>query len=118
MVSRQTPAYSAPSLTFNQIFTAVTLVAAFYLLARSITAMRLMAESSLLGGLAEARPVLNVGVEVLAYLVPSLDRFSATQWIAERAVEPDVLGSIVLQSVIYVALLLGAMLVDFYRREL
>src|SRR5262245_14725349 len=32
-------------VTFNQIFVAVTLIAGFYLLARSITAMRLMAES-------------------------------------------------------------------------
>ena len=105
-------------VTFNQIFAAVTLVAAFYLLARSITAMRLMAESSLLGALADARPALNVGVEALAYLVPSLDLFSATEWIAARAVEPDVLGPVIVQSVIYVGLLLGATLIDFYRREL
>ena len=105
-------------VTFNQIFSAVTLVACFYLLARSITAMRLMAESSLLGNLAGARPALDIGVEALAYLVPPLDRFSASEWIAARAVDPDVLGPIVVQSAIYVALLLGAAMIDFYRREL
>ena len=105
-------------VTFSQIFAAVTLVAAFYLLARSITAMRLMAESSILGALSDARPALNVGVEALALLVPPLDRFSATEWIASRAVEADVLGPIMVQSVVYVALLLGAALIDFYRREL
>ena len=105
-------------VTFNHILPAVTLVAGFYLLARTIAAMRLMAESSILGALAEARPLLNIGVEALAYLVPSLDRFSATRWIAERSVDTDVLGPILVQSVIYVALLLGATLIDFYRREL
>jgi hypothetical protein len=38
-------------VTFNQILPAVTLVAGFYLLARTITAMRLMAEASVLSGL-------------------------------------------------------------------
>lgn len=105
-------------VTFNHILPAVTLVAAFYLLARSITAMRLMAESSLLGSLAGARPALNFGVEALAFLVPALDRFSATEWIAARAVEPHVLGPIAVQSAVYVMLLIGAALIDFYRREL
>ena len=105
-------------VTFHQIFAAVTLVAGFYLLARSITAMRLMAESSMLGALSDARPALNFGVEALAYLLPPLDRFSQTEWIAARAVEADALGPIVMQSVVYVGLLLGAALIDFYRREL
>ena len=105
-------------VTFNHIFAAVTLIAGFYLLSRSITAMRLMAESSLLGTLSGARPALDFGVEALAYLLPPLDRFSATEWIAARAVEADVLGPIVMQSVIYIGLLLGATLIDFYRREL
>jgi len=105
-------------VTFNQVFAAVTLVAGFYLLARSITAMRLMAESSILGSLADARPLLSFGVEALAYLVPPLDRFSATEWIAARVVEPYVLGPIVVQSAVFVALLLGATMIDFYRREI
>jgi hypothetical protein len=94
------------------------LVASFYLLARTVTAMRLMAESSVLGELSGARPALNFGVEALSYVVPALDQFSATQWIAARAVAPEVLAPLVLQSAIYVALLLAATLVDFYRREL
>ena len=70
------------------------------------------------GSLDDARPLLNFGVEALAYLVPPLDRFSVTEWIAARAVETDVLGPIVVQSAVYVALLLGATMVDFYRREI
>jgi hypothetical protein len=105
-------------VTFSQILPAVILIAGFYLLARTITAMRLMAESSVLGTLAGTRPALNFGVEALSYLLPSLDRFSATQWIAARSVDADVLGPIVVQSAVYVALLFAATLFDFYRREL
>ena len=105
-------------VTFNQILPAVTLVAGFYLLARTITAMRLMAESSVLGTLNDARPALNFAVEALAYAIPPLDRYSLTQWIAARAVDPEVLAPLILQSTVYVALLLAATLFDFYRREL
>ncbi len=105
-------------VTISHILPAVLLVAGFYLLARTVTAMRLMAESAVLGDLSGTRPALNFGVEALSYLVPALDRYSATRWIAERAVEPEVLAPLVLQSTIYVALLLAATLFDFYRREL
>jgi ABC-type transport system involved in multi-copper enzyme maturation permease subunit len=105
-------------VTFSQVLPAVTLVAAFYLLCRSVTAMRLMAESSLLGTLQPARPALNFAVDALAYAVPALDRFSLTQWVAAGGVAPDVLPPLAGQCAIYVALLLGAALFDFYRREL
>jgi ABC-type transport system involved in multi-copper enzyme maturation permease subunit len=105
-------------VTFAQVLPAVTLVAGFYLLSRVVNAMRLMAESSVLGGLSEVRPALNYGVELIAYVVPQLDRFSATQWIADRSVDSEVLAPLVLQSAVYVALLLAASLFDLYRKEL
>ena len=105
-------------VTFSHTLPAVTFVASFYLLARTITAMRLMAESSVLGLSSNTRPALNFGVEAVSYLIPALDQYSATQWIAARAVAPGVLTPLVLQSAIYVALLLAATLFDFYRREL
>jgi ABC-type transport system involved in multi-copper enzyme maturation permease subunit len=105
-------------VTFSQVMPAVIIVAAFYTLARTITAMRLMADTDLLGSLGGARPAVDFGVEALAYLLPALDRFAMTEWVAARAVDADVLGPIALSSAIYVGLLLGASLFDFYRREL
>lgn len=105
-------------VTFNQVVPAVTLVVAFYLLARVITAMRLMAETALIGDLGGARPAVNFGVEALSYLVPALDRYAMTDWIAARGVDADVLGPLALQGATYAALLIAASLVDLYRREI
>jgi len=105
-------------VSFNHVLPAFTLILGFYLLARTITAMRLMSETPLLGEMGGARPLLDFGVDALAYIVPALDRFAATEWIAAKSVDADVLGLIVLQTGVAVALLLSAALFDFYRREI
>jgi hypothetical protein len=105
-------------VTFNQLLPAFTLIIGFYLLARTITAMRLMADTPLLGAMGGTRPLIDFGIEALAYLVPALDRFTATEWIAARAVDAAVLGSILLQTATTVAVVLAAALFDFYRREI
>jgi hypothetical protein len=105
-------------VTLSQILSAVSLVIAFYLLARTITAMRLMAESSVLGTLNDVRPALDFSVEALAFVIPPLDRFAPTQWIAQRAADPGVLAELALISAVYVCLLFAAALFDFYRRAL
>ena len=104
-------------VTFSQVVPAVTLIVAFYLLGRTITALRLMAETPLIGALGGVRPAVSLGIDALAYIIPALDRYAATEWIAARSVDADALAPIAMQSVVYVALLLGASLVDFYRRE-
>ena len=48
----------------------------------------------------------------------ALDRFASTEWIAARSVDMEVLGPLVLQTLICVALVLSAALFDFYRREI
>ncbi len=104
-------------VTFSHVLPAFTLILGFYLLARTITAMRLMADTPLLGDMGGTRPLIDFGVEVLAYLMPALDRFTETEWIAAGTVDAAVLGPIVLQTLTTVAVVLGAALFDFYRRE-
>lgn len=105
-------------VTLRHVLPAVMLVFGLYLLGRSITAMRLMAETDLLGSLGPARPAVDFGVEALAYLVPALDRFALTEWIAERSVTSAVLAPIALQTALAVTVLVTAALFDFYRREI
>ena len=105
-------------VTFSQVLPAFTLVMGFYLLARTITAMRLMADTPLLGEMGGTRALIDFGVQALAYLMPALDRFAETEWIAARTVDAAVLGPIVLQTLTTVAVVLGAALFDFYRREI
>lgn len=105
-------------VTLHHVLPAAMLVFGLYLLGRSITAMRLMAETELLGTLGGARPAVDFGVESLALFVPALDSFALTEWIAERSIPADVLGPIALQTIVAVGVLVAAALFDFYRREI
>lgn len=105
-------------VTLRHVLPAVMLILGLYVLGRTITAMRLMSETDLLGSLGGARPVVNFGVDLLAYVVPALDRNAVTTWIADRSADTAVLGPIALQSLTAVALLTAAALYDFYRREI
>jgi hypothetical protein len=105
-------------VSFRQVVPALLLVVAFYLLARIIDALRLMAHSAVLGDLGAARPLFEYGFDAIALLLPAFGRFTPTAWIAAGGSEPALLVSIVGQALVYTMLLLGASLIDFYRREL
>ena len=105
-------------VTFNQLLPAAGFVVAFYLLARSVTAMRLMSANPIAGQDTLSQQVTRVLVEGLAYLMPALDRWTDTAWLIDAAPEPSVLLAIAAQGAIYTALLAAATLFDFYRRSL
>lgn len=104
-------------VTFVQIVPAVLFVCAFYLLARSITALQLVSRSPLLSG-GDSVTGWGQGIlDGLALLLPRLDRFTATRWL----MDPDAgaaLGAVLWQAPVYVAVLLAAALFDLQRREL
>jgi hypothetical protein len=102
--------------TFNQLMPAASLVLAFYLLARSITAIRLIAASPLSdvgGGI--GYHIMNGAVKAIAFVVPAFDHYTQTAWLVNGT--HPALGSIVVQSAIYIALLAAAALFDFYRKN-
>jgi ABC-type transport system involved in multi-copper enzyme maturation permease subunit len=104
-------------ITFAQVMPAVSAVAAFYLLARSIAAIRLMAGSQLLDPGAWSTRVASWLVEGLAIVLPDLSRFTPTAWLLTDAVTGAALGYVVLQSLLYSALLALAGLFDLHRRS-
>jgi hypothetical protein len=57
-------------------------------------------------------------VESLGYLLPALDQWTATSWLVDAVPEPVVLLGILLQGLVYLALLTTAALFDFHRRSL
>lgn len=105
-------------VTFSQLLPAAGFVAAFYLLARSIDAMRLMSAHPLIGAEAPSQQVMNALIETLGYVLPALDRWTATAWLVDAVPAPAALGGIALQGAIYLALLTSAALFDFHRRGL
>ena len=60
-------------ISFNQLTPAASFVLAFYLLARSLTAIRLMSAYPLAGGDTLSHQVIHFLVEALALIMPSFD---------------------------------------------
>ena len=105
-------------VTFTQLLPAAGFVAAFYLLARSVTAMRLMGSNPVAGQDTLSQQFIRGLVDGLGYLMPALDRWTDTAWLVNAAPEASVLFGIGVQGAIYIALLGAAPLFDCYRRSL
>jgi ABC-type transport system involved in multi-copper enzyme maturation permease subunit len=103
--------------TFTQLLPAAAFVAAFYLLARSITAIQLMSGSSLLGVRTFGQNVSAVLADALAIALPRMDAFTQTAWLVNDAGAQPALLNLLLQTTVYVGLLLAAAMFDLYRKN-
>ncbi len=106
------------ALSLGQIVPAMLAGTAVYQRARSIDALRLLSDSAVLGELSGVRWLFEQGFAAVGLLLPALERFTLTEWIVAQSVSVSAIGPILAQTIAYAALLLGASLVDFYRREL
>jgi phage tail protein X len=102
--------------TLTQLLPAATFVLAFYLLTRTITAIQLISESTL------AQPGLATDYSALladgiALLLPRLDAFTQTAWLIDAPSSPLLLTTAVLQTGLYVTLLLAAAMFDLQRKN-
>lgn len=104
-------------ITFGQFIPAAAFVLAFYLLARSLTAIRLMSAHPLSGADALSHQVADRLIEALALVTPSLDRWTQTAWLVNATAEWDVIGRIFFEAAVYLVLLAAAAMFDFQRRN-
>jgi ABC-type transport system involved in multi-copper enzyme maturation permease subunit len=104
-------------VTLSQIVPAVTFVLAFYMLARSIEAIQLIGESGLQNQSALSQRLMGWLVDALALLLPSLHVFTETGWLVNQTGQWASLLIVLMQSAIYLVLLLCATLFDFYRKD-
>ena len=105
-------------VTFTQLMPAASFVCGFYLLARALAAIRLINESPLVGGEELSHRVITLLIDALALVLPALDRYAQSAWLADSAPAWAALGANAVQGAIYVALLGAAAMFDFYRRNL
>ena len=91
------------------------MTAAFYLLCRGMETARLLSQSPLLDG--SAAPVLRGLVEAIALLLPDLSAFARSDWLVYETGFVN-LGPVLIQTAIYLPLLLSAGLLDFHRKSL
>jgi ABC-type transport system involved in multi-copper enzyme maturation permease subunit len=106
------------TLTFAQIMPAVTFVAAFYMLARSIGAIRLIAGSDLLPHHDLTQRALGWMVDAMALILPDLGRFTSTAWLVNGSDGLPAAGYVLGQTAIYGVLVTLAGLFDLYRKNL
>ena len=103
--------------TLNNITVSFSAVVAFYILARTIEVIRLISQSPILESPAISYQFISSAIDILAYMVPSLHRFTQTEWLVYGAENADLLF-VFGQTVIFTILLAGAALFDLYRKEL
>ncbi len=104
-------------IAFGQFIPAAALVLAFYLLARSLTTIQLISAHPLTGAGTLSHEVGRWLVDALALVMPALDRWPQTAWLVDAAAPWPLFGGLLVQALLYVALLAGAAMVDFHRRN-
>ena len=104
--------------TLSQVTLALSAVMAFYLLARSIEAMQLMARNPIVESDSLSQRIIEGIVDGVAFLLPDLARFTSTDWLVYHTGSWQQMAPIAAQSVIYLLLLAGAALFDLYRKNL
>jgi ABC-type transport system involved in multi-copper enzyme maturation permease subunit len=105
-------------VTFTQLIPALSFVFGFYLLARALTAIRMMNNTPLAGIETLSHDVMSPLIDVLSLLLPALGDYAQTAWLIEHAASWSIVGANAVQTALYVALLGAAATFDFYRRNL
>jgi len=103
--------------TFNNITVSFVVVFAFYLLARTMAAIQLLSASPILEAQSIFQEFMNTLVHLIAFVLPDLDRFTRSDWLV-YGLESEALLFVLVQTVIYLAILFAAGLFDLYRKEI
>jgi ABC-type transport system involved in multi-copper enzyme maturation permease subunit len=104
-------------LSLTQVISALVAVAGFYLLARSIGALQIMAANPLSDALSSGQSLVNFVIEAIAFLLPGLDRMTQTGWLIYGPPPPAEILGLLAQTAAYVLLLCGAALFDLQRKN-
>lgn len=111
-----TAATLAFTITVRQVPAALSAVAGFYLLARGIAGFGLMANGPTVDATSASARMIAGTVEILAHVLPSLDRYTQTAWFTAPPTAGE-FGFLVVQTIVYAALLGAVGLFDFHRRN-
>jgi ABC-type transport system involved in multi-copper enzyme maturation permease subunit len=104
-------------ITFNQLLPAASFVMGFYLLARTLTAIRLTSANPISGADSISHQVMNWLIEGLALVMPALDSWTQTAWLVNHRGAWTELGWIAAQGMLYIVLLVAAAMFDLYRKN-
>ena len=105
------------AFSFTQVPLAITAVAGFYLLSRSMSAILLIAHHPIVYSNSLGQTVLVHLADGLALLLPSLDQFARAELIVQGAGPDFQLPSLLFQGLVYCTLLISIALFDLYRKN-
>jgi hypothetical protein len=104
-------------VSLGQVMMAASVMVGFYLLARTLTAARLMAASPISGADSLPHQVMHWVTEGVALLIPGFDQWTRTAWVVDTPAPWLDIAALAGQGALYVALLAAASMFDFYRRN-
>jgi hypothetical protein len=104
------------AVTLPQIAGALTTVFGFYLLSRSMAAFQLMGSSTLLDE-GVAHRAMNFVLNAIATILPRLDLFTQSAWLADTTGKFSLLPALGVQAAAYTVLLVSGALFDLYRKD-
>lgn len=104
-------------VTFKNITSALAVVVAFYLLARTISTIQLIGGSPILETTSLSHKVITMVIDAIACLLPALDQFSKTDWLVYGAGSSSEYFFVAGQTLIYVILLFAAACFDLHRKN-
>ncbi|MEO7727221.1 MAG: ABC transporter permease [Burkholderiales bacterium] len=105
-------------LTFTQLMPAASFVAGFYLLSRAMASIQLISAAPIIDDKSLSHQAIVWTIDLLALVLPAMDRFTQSGWLADGAAGWPAVGACAAQAVVYTALLVAAAMFDFYRRNL
>lgn len=105
-------------LTVRQVPTAFLIVLFFYLLSRTIASLQLVGQGAIMPQDSLSLVVINAVLHVMAFILPSLDRFAPSEWLMYGSASWHDLWLVIVQGVGYLIFLCGVVLVDLHRKHL
>jgi ABC-type transport system involved in multi-copper enzyme maturation permease subunit len=105
------------AVTFNQLMPAMSVVMAFYLFARALTAMRLIGANPIAGAQTWSHQIMKWLVEGLSLVVPAVDEWTRTAWLVDGGAAWTALPPIALHSALFVTVVATAAMFDMHRKN-
>jgi ABC-type Na+ efflux pump permease subunit len=103
--------------SFRQIPSALTGVFLIYAAARTATSIYLMSNHPIIPDNSLGQRFISGFVDLLTWVLPDLQAFTRTEWLSYNSAEWSMLLPLLLQTLIFLALLSSVALFDFYRKN-
>jgi ABC-type transport system involved in multi-copper enzyme maturation permease subunit len=105
------------AISLTHVTAAFAATVGFYLLARSISAMQIIAATPINLEPSWTDDVLRWIIDAIAMVMPNLDRMTLTTWLVDQPPSSTELSDVLLQTLVYLVLIGSATMVDLYRKN-